>query len=119
VRDPQTQYLRGPQGRELRTQINKCKPINAEIVRYDQLKNKSSWRVTYGNPCYTIGSKANSIYFLNDHSVDYEFYENYQTGQVGGYLSGKIYNATMSQIVVKSDNVRKGMLTFLTTYVIN
>jgi hypothetical protein len=26
-------------------------------------------RVTYGNPCYSIGSKANSIYFLNDSSV--------------------------------------------------
>jgi hypothetical protein len=38
-------------------------------VRYDQLKNKSSQRVTYGNPCYSIGSKANSIYFLNDRSV--------------------------------------------------
>jgi hypothetical protein len=35
----------------------------------DQLKNKSSRRVTYGNPCYSIGSKANSIYFLNDRSV--------------------------------------------------
>jgi hypothetical protein len=35
----------------------------------DQLKNKSSLRVTYGNPCYSIGSKANSIYFLNDRSV--------------------------------------------------
>jgi hypothetical protein len=39
------------------------------IVRCDQLKNKSSRRVTYGNPCYSIGSKANSIYFLNDRSV--------------------------------------------------
>jgi hypothetical protein len=38
-------------------------------VRYDQLKNKSSQRVTYGNPCYSIGSKANSIYFLNDRLV--------------------------------------------------
>jgi hypothetical protein len=38
-------------------------------VRCDQLKNKSSRRVTYGNPCYSIGSKANSIYFLNDRSV--------------------------------------------------
>jgi hypothetical protein len=27
-------------------------------IRYDQLKNKSSWRVTYGNPCYSIDSKA-------------------------------------------------------------
>jgi hypothetical protein len=35
------------------------------ILRCDQLKNKSSRRVTYGNPCYSIGSKANSIYFLN------------------------------------------------------
>jgi hypothetical protein len=35
----------------------------------DQLKNKSSRRVTYGNPRYSIGSKANSIYFLNDRSV--------------------------------------------------
>jgi hypothetical protein len=33
------------------------------------IKNKSSRRVTYGNPCYSIGSKANSIYFLNDGSV--------------------------------------------------
>jgi hypothetical protein len=41
------------------------------IVRCDQLKNKSSRRVTYGNPCYSIGSKANSIYFLNDRSVYY------------------------------------------------
>jgi hypothetical protein len=41
------------------------------IVRCDQLKNKSSRRVTYGNPCYSIGSKANSIYFLNDRSVHY------------------------------------------------
>jgi hypothetical protein len=40
-----------------------------DIVRCDQLKNKSSRRVTYGNPCYSIGSKANSIYFLNDRSV--------------------------------------------------
>jgi hypothetical protein len=39
------------------------------IVRCDQLKNKSSRRVTYGNPCYSIGSKANSIYFLKDRSV--------------------------------------------------
>jgi hypothetical protein len=39
------------------------------IIRCDQLKNKSSRRVTYGNPCYSIGSKANSIYFLNDRSV--------------------------------------------------
>jgi hypothetical protein len=41
------------------------------IVRCDQLKNKSSRRVTYGNPCYSIGSKTNSIYFLNDLSVYY------------------------------------------------
>jgi hypothetical protein len=40
-----------------------------EIIRCDQLKNKSSRRVTCGNPCYSIGSKANSIYFLNDRSV--------------------------------------------------
>jgi hypothetical protein len=39
------------------------------IIRCDQLKNKLSRRVTYGNPCYSIGSKANSIYFLNDRSV--------------------------------------------------
>jgi hypothetical protein len=39
------------------------------LLRCDQLKNKSSRRVTYGNPCYSIGSKANSIYFLNDCSV--------------------------------------------------
>jgi hypothetical protein len=38
-------------------------------IRCDQLKNKSSRRVTCGNPCYSIGSKANSIYFLNDRSV--------------------------------------------------
>jgi hypothetical protein len=38
-------------------------------IRCDQLKNKSSRRVTYGNPCYSIGSKANLIYFLNDRSV--------------------------------------------------
>jgi hypothetical protein len=38
-------------------------------IRCDQLKNKSSRRVTYGNPCYSIASKANSIYFLNDRSV--------------------------------------------------
>jgi hypothetical protein len=38
-------------------------------IRCDQLKNKSSRRVTYGNPCYSIVSKANSIYFLNDRSV--------------------------------------------------
>jgi hypothetical protein len=30
-----------------------------EHIRCDQLKNKSSRRVTYGNPCYSIGSKAN------------------------------------------------------------
>jgi hypothetical protein len=36
-----------------------------DIIQCDQLKNKSSRRVTYGNPCYSIGSKANSIYFLN------------------------------------------------------
>jgi hypothetical protein len=42
---------------------------NASFVRCDQLKNKSSRRVTYGNPCYSIGSEANSIYFLNDRSV--------------------------------------------------
>jgi hypothetical protein len=41
------------------------------LIRCDQLKNKSSRRVTYGNPCYSIGSKANSIYFLNDRSVLY------------------------------------------------
>jgi hypothetical protein len=40
-----------------------------KIIRCDQLKNKSSRRVTYGNPCYSIGSKANSIYFLNARSV--------------------------------------------------
>jgi hypothetical protein len=38
-------------------------------IRCDQLKNKSSRRVTYGNPCYSIDSKTNSIYFLNDRSV--------------------------------------------------
>jgi hypothetical protein len=38
-------------------------------IRCDQLKNKSSRRVTYGKSCYSIGSKANSIYFLNDRSV--------------------------------------------------
>jgi hypothetical protein len=38
-------------------------------IRCDQLKNKSSRRVTYGNPCYSIGSKADSICFLNDRSV--------------------------------------------------
>jgi hypothetical protein len=41
----------------------------SSVIRCDQLRNKSSRRVTYGNPCYSIGSKANSIYFLNDHSV--------------------------------------------------
>jgi hypothetical protein len=40
-----------------------------KIIRCDQLKNKSSRRVIYGYPCYSIGSKANSIYFLNDRSV--------------------------------------------------
>jgi predicted amidophosphoribosyltransferase len=40
-----------------------------ELIRCDQLKNKSSRRVTYGNPCYSIGSKADSIYFLDDRSV--------------------------------------------------
>jgi hypothetical protein len=45
-----------------------CDPLEDKI-RCDQLKNKSSRRVTYGNPCYSIGSKANSIYFLNDRSV--------------------------------------------------
>jgi hypothetical protein len=40
-----------------------------KILRNDQLKNKSSRRVTYGNPCYSKGSKANSIYFLNEISV--------------------------------------------------
>jgi ABC-type multidrug transport system fused ATPase/permease subunit len=44
------------------------------IIRCDQLKNKSSRRVTYGNPCYSIGSKANSIYFLNDGMVYYDRY---------------------------------------------
>jgi hypothetical protein len=43
--------------------------ISSGIIRCDQLKNKSSRRVTYGNSCYSIGSKANSIYFLNDRSV--------------------------------------------------
>jgi hypothetical protein len=43
------------------------------LIRCDQLKNKSSWRVTYGNPCYSTGSKANSIYFLNDRSVLFMF----------------------------------------------
>jgi hypothetical protein len=38
-------------------------------IRCDQLKNKSSRRVTCGNPCYSIGSKTNSIYFSNDRSV--------------------------------------------------
>jgi hypothetical protein len=45
------------------------------IIRCDQLKNKSSRRVTYGNPCYSIGSKANSIYFLNDRSVYYTIHD--------------------------------------------
>jgi hypothetical protein len=27
---------------------------DTDIVRCDQLKNKSSRRVTYGNPCYTL-----------------------------------------------------------------
>jgi hypothetical protein len=44
-------------------------PRKSPCIRCDQLKNKSSRRVTYGNPCYSIGSKANSIYFLNDRSV--------------------------------------------------
>jgi hypothetical protein len=44
---------------------------NQIFIRCDQLKNKSSGRVTYGNPCYSIGSKADSIYFLNDRSVFY------------------------------------------------
>jgi hypothetical protein len=39
------------------------------ILVYKIIKNKSSRRVTYGNPCYSIGSKANLIYFLNDRSV--------------------------------------------------
>jgi hypothetical protein len=43
--------------------------FSCQEIRCDQLKNKSSRRVTYGNPCYGIGSKANSIYFLNDRSV--------------------------------------------------
>jgi hypothetical protein len=43
--------------------------IHLIVVPSDQLKNKSSRRVTYGNPCDSIGSKANSIYFLNDRSV--------------------------------------------------
>jgi hypothetical protein len=43
--------------------------LYVDKVRCDQLKNKSSRRVTYGNPCYSIGSKANSIYFLNDRWV--------------------------------------------------
>jgi hypothetical protein len=43
--------------------------VHNNIIRCDQLKNKSSRRVTYDNPCYSIGSKANSIYFLNDRSV--------------------------------------------------
>jgi hypothetical protein len=43
--------------------------VSNYVVRVDQLKNKSSRRVTYGNPCYSIGSKADSIYFLNDRSV--------------------------------------------------
>jgi hypothetical protein len=43
--------------------------VSVILIRCDQLKNKSSQRVTYGNPCYSIGSKANSIYFLNDRSV--------------------------------------------------
>jgi hypothetical protein len=45
------------------------KLMKAHKVRCDQLKNKSSRRVTYGNPCYSIGSKANSINFLNDRPV--------------------------------------------------
>jgi hypothetical protein len=36
-------------------------PIYMLLIRCDQLKNKSSRRVTYGNPCYSIGSKVNSI----------------------------------------------------------
>jgi hypothetical protein len=44
-------------------------PKTSNKLRCDQLKNKSSRRVTYGNSCYSIGSKANSIYFLNDRSV--------------------------------------------------
>jgi hypothetical protein len=46
-----------------------------QLIRCDQLKNKSSRRVTYGNPCYSIGSKANSIYFLNDRSVFAYYFE--------------------------------------------
>jgi hypothetical protein len=40
-----------------------------ELIRCDQLKNKSSRRVTYGNPWYSIGSKADSIYFLNSRRI--------------------------------------------------
>jgi hypothetical protein len=43
--------------------------LRSNMVRCDQLKNKSNRRVTYGQPCYSIGSKANLIYFLNDRSV--------------------------------------------------
>jgi hypothetical protein len=60
---------------------------NVSQVRCDQLKNKSSRRVTYGNPCYSIGSKANSIYFLNDRSV-YTYITKIQ-------LKKKLKNATI------------------------
>jgi hypothetical protein len=53
----------------LRTHYKKADCLLQWFIRCDQLKNKSSRRVTYGNPCYSIGSKANSIYFLNDRSV--------------------------------------------------
>jgi hypothetical protein len=46
-----------------------AKLLSGIYIQCNQLKNKSSRRVTCGNPCYSIGSKANSIYFLNDRSV--------------------------------------------------
>jgi hypothetical protein len=39
---------------------------DTDIVRCDQLKNKSSRRVTYGNPCYTLARYR----FLQSQSIN-------------------------------------------------
>jgi hypothetical protein len=58
-----------PNGELMKKDIFSVASNYPRYVRCDQLKNKSSRRVTYGKPMLCIGSKANSIYFLNDRSV--------------------------------------------------
>lgn len=45
MRDPQTPCIREPQGLQLRTQINKHHPFNAEIVDYEFYENNETGEV--------------------------------------------------------------------------